>query len=216
MVRRDIAGRGVRDPRVLDAMEAVRRELFVPEDERYLAYEDHPLPIGAGQTISQPYVVALMAEAAAVGHGDRVLEVGTGSGYGAAVLARLAAEVWTVERIASLAEAARASLAEHARLDAGTGGGGRVAAVHVEVGDGSLGWPSAAPYQAIVVTAAAPEVPPALLGQLDEGGRLVLPVGQPGGQSLMCLTRSGDGYEERDLGGVAFVPLIGEQGHTDR
>ena len=198
MVRRTIEERGISDARVLDAMRTVERERFIGADQGAAAYEDHPLPIGAGQTISQPYVVAAMAEAATIESDDRVLEVGTGSGYGAAVLAQLAAEVTTVERIPELAARARHALA----------------AVHihnVEVcdGDGTLGWPPGAPFDAIVVTAATPTVPPALLEQLGTGAHLVIPVGPRGHQRLLCLRRQGNGVEQEDLGAVSFVPLIG-------
>lgn len=198
-MRQDIAGRGLRDERVLDAMRSVPRHRFVEDYSDRTAYEDHPLPIGEGQTISQPYMVALMAEAATLQPEDRVLEIGTGSGYGAAVLARLAREVWSIERIDTLAADAARRLAELG-----------VTNVHVVHGDGTLGWPKAAPYDAIVVTAASGEdVPPALLEQLAEGGRLVIPVGSTGRQSLLRIVRHGDRYNEQDLGGVAFVPLLG-------
>lgn len=197
MVEEQIAGRGVTDRRVLDAMASVPRERFVPEDEADEAYDDHPLPIGRGQTISQPYVVAVMAEAAEVGPMDRVLEVGTGSGYGAAVLGQLAGGVWTLERHAPLAaRAERVLREEHADN------------VHVVYGDGSLGWPDAAPYDAIVVTAAGPEVPGPLLEQLADGGRLVMPVGSSFAQELVRLRRSGERLEREDLGAVRFVPLL--------
>jgi protein-L-isoaspartate(D-aspartate) O-methyltransferase len=199
MVRHDIRARGLRDERVLEAMRTVPRHLFVDDCSDRTAYEDHPLPIGEGQTISQPYMVALMAQAADLHPGDRVLEIGTGSGYGAAVLAELAGEVWTVERIGSLATAASRLLE---RLGA--------TKVHVIHGDGTQGWPQAAPYDAVVVTAASgEEVPPALLEQLAEGGRLVIPVGPTGRQSLLRIVRHGDRFTEQDLGGVAFVPLLG-------
>ena len=198
-MRQDIRARGLRDERVLEAMRTVPRHLFVDDYSDRTAYEDHPLPIGEGQTISQPYMVALMAEAAALRPEDRVLEIGTGSGYGAAVLARLAAEVWTVERIDTLAAAARQRLE---RLG--------VTSVHVVHDDGTLGWAEAAPYDAIVVTAASDEdVPAALLEQLAEGGRLVIPVGSTGRQSLLRIVRHGDRFTEQDMGGVAFVPLLG-------
>ncbi|HPO17985.1 MAG TPA: protein-L-isoaspartate(D-aspartate) O-methyltransferase [Rubrivivax sp.] len=205
MVERDIAARGVRDERVLQAMRAVPRERFVPEHRLEEACADHPLPIGAGQTISQPYIVALMSEALQLHGGERVLEIGTGSGYAAAVLSRLAREVHTVERIAGLAEAARRMLAEL-----------QAANVQVHIGDGSLGWPAAAPYDAIVVTAAGPRIPAALREQLAPLGRLVMPVGRShGAQELLRLTRArGDGDDDRieALCGVAFVPLLGAQG----
>ncbi len=202
MVERQVAARGVSDPRVLDAMRVVPREAFVPPGQAARAHADGPLPIGEGQTISQPYIVALMAEAARIGPGDRVLEVGAGSGYAAAVLSRLAARVFAVERLSALAEAAAERLA---RLGC--------ANVAVRAGDGTLGWPEAAPFDAIVVSAGGPEVPEALMAQLAPGGRLVMPVGRDEGiQRLLRLTRSRDGWVEDDLGAVRFVPLIGAQG----
>ncbi len=203
MVEQQLRRRDIDDPRVLEAMAAVPREVFVPERLGRVAYADGPLPIGEGQTISQPYVVALMAQAAMIGPDARVLDVGTGSGYGAAVLARLAAEVYTVERVAGLAR--RAEAAFH-RLG--------LERIRIRVCDGSRGWPEAAPFDAILVAAAAPSVPKALLGQLAEGGRLVIPVGAlDDGQSLLRITRSGpDRYQRDSLGPVAFVPLIGEPG----
>ena len=206
MVDRQIAARGVRDRRVLEAMEAVPREAFVPEWLAGAAYDDGPLPIGEAQTISQPYVVALMAAALEIGPDDRVLEIGAGSGYAAAVLARLAATVWTVERHASLAREARERLA---RLGYSN--------VHVVEGDGTLGWPVSAPYDAIVVAAGGPEVPRALLDQLARDGRLVIPIGpDPRTQSLVRMRRRADGaYTRENLGDVRFVPLIGAQGWTE-
>ena len=203
MVEHDIAARGVRDARVLAAMRAVPREDFVPTSRRDEACADHPLPIGAGQTISQPYIVALMSEALQLHGPERVLEIGTGSGYAAAVLGRLAAEVHTVECIPELAERARRQLAALG-----------VANVQVHVGDGTLGWPAAAPYDAIVVTAAGPQVPPALKAQLAPGGRLVMPVGlQHGWQDLVRVTRgAADEFSTETLCTVAFVPLVGAQG----
>jgi len=197
MVDRQIAARGVQDPRVLDAMREVPREAFVPGVAAHEAYEDHPLGIGEGQTISQPYVVALMAEAAQVGSGDRVLEVGAGSGYGAAVLGRLAREVVTIERHGSLAQRAARALEQV--------GATNVTVVH---GDGSEGWPERAPYDAIVVTAAGRIVPPTLLEQLADGGRLVMPVGDSDAQELVRLRRRGDEVLRDELGAVRFVPLL--------
>ena len=203
MVAEQIAARGVRSPTVLDAMGDVPRETFLPADLADLAYHDRPLPIGAGQTISQPYIVALMTEVLALSGSDRVLEVGTGSGYAAAVLSRIAAEVYTVERIAELAASATAALA---RL-----GYRNVTVLH---GDGSLGWPEHAPYDAISVTAGGQQVPQALLAQLAVGGRLVMPVGANlDSQSLLRIIRNTeDDFERQALVDVRFVPLIGKQG----
>jgi protein-L-isoaspartate(D-aspartate) O-methyltransferase len=198
-----IAARGVRDPAVLTAMRTVPRERFVPESLADRAYDDGPLPIGEGQTISQPYVVAAMTEALRLQPRDRVLEIGTGSGYAAAVLASIVAEVYTVERVASLAEAACRRLA-----DLG------YATVHVRLGDGTLGWAEHAPYDAIVVTAGGPDVPQSLLRQLAPDGRLVMPVGPgPRSQRLVRIVRTPDDrYERDDFEDVAFVPLIGAEG----
>jgi len=203
MVAKQIEARGVEDSFVLDAMRAVPREDFMPSEERDVAYEDGPLPIGHGQTISQPYIVAAMTAAARVRPGERVLEIGTGSGYGAAVLSKIAGEVYTIERIEALADSARERLAA---LGYGN--------VHVRCGDGTLGWPEHAPYDAIVVTAGGPTVPPALLDELKPGGRLVMPLGSnPRVQRLVRLTRTGpETYAQDELEPVAFVPLIGEQG----
>jgi protein-L-isoaspartate(D-aspartate) O-methyltransferase len=206
MVQRQVARRGVRDERVLEALRRTPRELFVPEDLREFAYDDSPLPIEAGQTISQPYIVGLMAAAARIEPQDHVLEVGTGSGYAAAVLARLAERLHTVERHDALARTARERLAQL-----------RLANVEVHLGDGTHGWPEAAPYDAILVAAGGPAIPQALKDQLDLGGRLVMPVGERrGDQRLIRVTRtSANHFEEDDLGGVTFVPLIGEHGWSD-
>ena len=203
MVREQIEARGVRDARVLQAMRELPRERFVRPGWEAEAYDDNPLPIAAGQTISQPYIVAFMSEALQLRGGERVLEIGTGSGYAAAVLARLAKEVHTVERHAVLAEGAAAVLTA---LGADN--------VQVHTADGTLGWPAAAPYDAIVVTAAGPEVPAALLAQLAVGGRLVMPVGErEGAQWLLRLTRVNEHETRREeLMGVRFVPLTGAQG----
>jgi protein-L-isoaspartate(D-aspartate) O-methyltransferase len=204
MVERQLKARGIGDPRVLAAMAEVPRELFVPQELVEFAYEDSPLPILEGQTISQPYIVALMAEAARIGPDDRVLEVGTGSGYAAAIYAKLARKVYTIERHAALAEGARQALRR-----AG------IANVEVFVGDGSLGLPQYAPFDAIIVAAGAPAPPDTLKHQLADGGRLVIPVSVDGHQELRVITRQGDHFNETDLGPVQFVPLVGEQGWQD-
>jgi protein-L-isoaspartate(D-aspartate) O-methyltransferase len=206
MVTHQIAGMGVRDPKVLAAMRKVPRHEFVPERLKDAAYNDGPLPIGEGQTISQPYIVAHMTEALLLKGGEHVLEIGTGCGYAAAVLAEIAASVVTIERIAVLAAQARATLQ---RLGYSN--------IEVVVGDGTLGWPSAAPYDAIVVTAGGPFVPPTLRAQLRPGGRLVMPVGPDSyGQSLVRVTRVVDGEDrEEELSLVSFVPLIGAEGWKD-
>jgi protein-L-isoaspartate(D-aspartate) O-methyltransferase len=203
MVERQIERRGVRDRRVMDAMGAVPRELFVPERLQEFAYEDTPLPIEEGQTISQPYIVAAMAEAAAIRPSDRVLEVGAGSGYAAAVFGQLASRVVAIERHPALARLARE------RIE-------RLGSDHVEIvtGDGTFGWPDEAPYDVIIGSAGAPEVPEAWREQLAVGGRIVMPVGEePRRQRLVKLTRTRmHAFEEEDLGDVVFVPLVGEHG----
>ena len=203
MVEHHLRARGIRAPRVLAAMGAVPREAFLPPELAEHAYEYRPLPIEAGQTISQPYIVALMAQALDLERDETVLEIGTGSGYAAAVLARLAAEVHSVECIPVLADLASKRLAAQGCTN-----------VTVHRGDGSLGWPPAAPYDAIVVTAAGPEVPAALKAQLKLGGRLVMPVGERHGpQDLLRLTRNSEHGEQRELLlPVRFVPLTGAQG----
>ena len=202
MVREDLAGRGVRDARVLSAMGRVPRERFVPAGYLDSAYGDHPLGIGCGQTISQPYIVALMTEMLRLRGGERVLEVGTGSGYQAAVLAELAAEVFSVERHAELSAAAGRLLAELGHAN-----------VRLRVGDGTLGWPEEAPFQALIVTAAAPGVPESLKRQLADGGRLVLPVGSGFGQELPTVRREGGAFTETPGIACIFVPLVGREGY---
>jgi protein-L-isoaspartate(D-aspartate) O-methyltransferase len=201
MVEWQIAERGIRQARLLEALRRTPRHLFVPREFRHLAYTDGPLPIGAGQTISQPYIVALMSELLALQGGETVLEIGTGSGYQAAILACLAARVHTIERHAELAGRARALLEQ---LGLGN--------VTVHVGDGSLGLAEYAPYQGILVTAAAPNAPRPLLDQLAEDGRMVIPVGSEHGQYLQLWTRRGERYEHTSIVPVAFVPLRGEHG----
>lgn len=201
MVERQLRRRGIEDERVLEAMARVPRELFVPAHLREYAYEDGALPIGEGQTISQPYMVATICALLELEGNERVLDVGTGSGYQAAVLAELAREVVTIERIPALAERARAAL-----LAAG------YPQVEVLVGDGSLGVPARAPFAAIAVAAAAPEVPEALYAQLEEDGRLVLPRGTRWGQDLVQVVKTADGPVERSSVPCRFVPLLGDEG----
>jgi protein-L-isoaspartate(D-aspartate) O-methyltransferase len=204
MVRRQLSVRGIGDPRVLEAMERVPRELFVPPDLRPRAYEDAALPIGAGQTISQPFMVARICEALAVRPGDRILDVGTGSGYQAAVLAELGAEVVTIERLAGLAEQARENLRE-----AGYGG------VEVRVGDGTRGVPGRGPFDGIAVAAAAPALPQTLYEELRPRGRLVVPVGGPRGQRLEVVVSTPEGPAVLHSVPCRFVPLVGEEGFSE-
>ena len=201
MVELQLRRRGISDERVLRAMGRVPRELFVPEELREHAYEDGALPIGHGQTISQPYIVATICALLGLEGHERVLDVGTGSGYQAAVLAELAAEVVTIERVPELAEAARRALGEAGHED-----------VDVRVGDGSLGVPDRAPFAAIAVAAAAPSIPRALYSQLVDGGRLVVPRGSRSGQELVLVFRTPDGPQERASVACRFVPLVGEEG----
>ncbi|TIQ62896.1 MAG: protein-L-isoaspartate(D-aspartate) O-methyltransferase, partial [Mesorhizobium sp.] len=203
MVEVQLSRRGIHDREVLEAMREVPREAFVAPGFEEFAYEDGPLPIAEGQTISQPYIVALMIEMAEIGPGDHVLEVGTGSGYAAAVISRIVERVYTIERHAGLAETARQRFEELGYDN-----------IEVRTGDGTKGWPDAAPFDAILVAAGGPGAPLALQEQLDVGGRLVIPVGdEPHDQRLLKVTRTGAAtYSEEDFGGVRFVPLIGEQG----
>jgi len=196
MIKDQIEARGVKDPRVLAAMDKVCRHCFVTEDMVTRAYEDYPLPIAGGQTISQPYIVALMSELLELKGGERVLEIGTGSGYQTAVLSELAAEVRTVELLPELSAAAREKLAGLGRKN-----------IKFRVGDGAAGWPEEAPFDAIVVTCAAREVPPALGQQLKEGGRLVVPVGV-GTQDLRLIRKTPAGLETTSVCSVRFVPLV--------
>jgi protein-L-isoaspartate(D-aspartate) O-methyltransferase len=201
MVEQQLRGRDVADERVLAAMERVPRELFVPEDLRDRAYDDVALPIGGGQTISQPYMVAKICEALALRGDERVLDVGTGSGYQAAVLAELAAEVDTIERLPELAALARANLAAAGYEQ-----------VRVHIGDGTRGLPERAPFAAIAVAAAAPRLPQTLYDQLEQGGRLAVPVGRYGVQRLELIVRSPEGPAVLKSVPCRFVPLVGEEG----
>lgn len=206
MVRRQIEARGIFDALILDAFREVPREEFVDEEHRRWAYDDNPLPIEAGQTISQPYIVALMIEAAAIRPGDKVLEVGAGSGYAAAVISRIADRVVAIERHGELAKIARERMA---RLGYDN--------VRILQGDGTRGCPDEAPFDAILAAASGSHVPKPLVDQLAPGGRLVMPVGDPGFvQELVKVTKRPDGTtSQENLGGVRFVPLIGEEGWRD-
>ncbi len=204
MVREQIAERGVSDIRVLKAMEKVPRHLFVPPALIEQAYDDTPLPIGFKQTISQPYTVAFMTEALELKEDEKVLEIGTGSGYQTAILAELAKEVYSIERIPELAEQAKKRLSELGYKN-----------VHIKVGDGSLGWKEYAPYQAIIVTAGAPSPPPPLIEQLDEGGRMVIPVGDKYSQTMLRIRKVKNELKKESLGPFRFVELVGEYGHKD-
>ncbi|HEX5424822.1 MAG TPA: protein-L-isoaspartate(D-aspartate) O-methyltransferase [Candidatus Acidoferrales bacterium] len=205
MVARQIERRGIRDERVLQAMLSVPRHLFVPEEYVTASYTDEPLPIGERQTISQPFMVAAMAEALLLKGAERVLEIGGGSGYQAAVLSRLAREVIAVEAQTVLASSARERLARLGYEN-----------VRVEEADGSMGWPLGAPYDAILVTAAAPSVPPPLVDQLADGGRLVLPVGTAENQELIRIAKSEGRTSQETLFACRFVPLVGRYGWQDR
>lgn len=204
MVENQIAGRGISDDRVLKAMREVPRHKFVPEHLRDEAYADHPLPIGGGQTISQPYIVALMTERLGLTGDEKVLEIGTGSGYQAAVLSKLAGVVHTVELRPELAESAGKTFREMG-----------IENVILHVGDGTLGWKKDAPYDGIITTAAAPKVPDAFFKQLKKGGRIVIPVGARWRQVLELWTKTEEGMEKEEVLPVAFVPLLGENGWQD-
>ncbi|MFC1574779.1 protein-L-isoaspartate(D-aspartate) O-methyltransferase [Gemmatimonadota bacterium] len=202
MVEEQLHARGIRSEAVLRVMGELPRELFLPPYRRSLAYRDQALPLSQGQTISQPYMVAIMTEALLIEEGDRVLEIGTGSGYQTAILSRMASAVFSMERISALAAGAQETLEE---LDCQN--------VRIEVGDGTLGWPQEAPFQAILVTAGAPRVPESLQEQLTtDGGRLVVPVGDRLVQELVRITRRGNAYERETLLSCRFVPLVGVEG----
>jgi protein-L-isoaspartate(D-aspartate) O-methyltransferase len=199
MIRQQLSARGITDPRVLAAFRAVPRDEFVPRAYRDRAYDDVPLPIGHDQTISQPYVVALYAEALALQPTDRVLDIGTGCGYAAAIFSRLAREVYGIERVPELVRDACATLERIGYKN-----------VHVEWGDGSLGSPAEAPFDAIAVAASAPRLPQPLLDQLVPGGRLVIPIGPDHTQTLVRVTRMGNMFRKESIGEVRFVPLVGD------
>jgi protein-L-isoaspartate(D-aspartate) O-methyltransferase len=201
MVEEQLKGRGIKDQRVLDAFLEVPRHKFVEEYMKYKAYDDYPLSIGYGQTISQPYMVAIMTETLSPKPGETILEIGTGSGYQAAILSRLCSAVYTIERISALASRARKLLDELGYFN-----------VHISVGDGTMGLPQHAPYDGIIVTAGAPHVPEALMAQLNEDGRLVIPIGDQSIQDLKRITKTKDGAKEESMGGCRFVKLIGKNG----
>lgn len=201
MVEEQLRRRGIRDQRVLEAMIKVPRHSFVPEAHRGAAYEDRPLPIGEEQTISQPYMVAIMTQSLELKGEERVLEIGTGSGYQTAILAELAKEVCTIERLPLLLERAQSTLRYLGYEN-----------IFFRMGDGTKGWPEKAPFDGIIVTAGAPEIPQTLLSQLADGGRLVIPVGPRYTQTLFKVTRQGKNYREEEITGCVFVPLLGEYG----
>jgi len=204
MVEEQLRARGIRDEAVLAAMGRVPRHEFVAEEHRWQAYGDHPVPIGEGQTLSQPYIVAIMLELLSLSGAESVLEVGTGSGYQAAVLAELTRQVYSIERHASLARSAEDTLVRLGYRN-----------VSVSVGDGSQGLPERAPFDAIIVAAAAPQIPPALFEQLREGGRMVIPVGPSSAQELQLVRKEEGEAVVTHLEGCRFVPLVGEQGYTE-
>ena len=200
MIKKDIKGRGVKDRGVLAAMGTVKRHLFVPPSERSASYSDHPLPIGYGQTISQPYIVALMTEKLEVKKGQRILEIGTGSGYQAAVLAEMGAEVRTIEIVKELSESASKRLKDLGYTN-----------TKVKYGDGYFGWEEEGPFDAIIITAAANHIPPPLLAQLKEGGRLIIPLGSVRYyQTLTLITKKGEKMDVEHISGVVFVPMTGK------
>lgn len=201
MVARQLEPRGITDRRVLQAFLDVPRDEFIPGVDLREAYGDHPVPIGDGQTISQPYMVAVMTQCLDLTGEEKVLEIGTGSGYQAAILSRLARTVYSVERIESIARSSEAMLRRNNYDN-----------IFIHVGDGTLGWPEHGPYDGIIVTAGSPGIPSPLVEQLAEGGRLVIPAGSGYSQRLLTLTRRGDEIIQRDEGGCVFVPLIGEYG----
>ncbi|MGC9325582.1 MAG: protein-L-isoaspartate(D-aspartate) O-methyltransferase [Desulfomonilia bacterium] len=203
MVEEQLKPRGIRDQRVLAAFLEVPRHKFVEDYLKYKAYDDYPLSIGFGQTISQPYMVAIMTESLMPQPSHKILEIGTGSGYQAAILSRLSCAVYSIERVSALASRARKILDELGYFN-----------IHIRIGDGTMGLPQDAPYDGIIVTAGAPHVPDALVEQLSEGGRLIIPVGDQSLQDLKRITKTPEGAKEESLGGCRFVKLIGKNGWT--
>ncbi len=201
MVEEQIKKREIKDPKVLEAMRSVKRHEFVPEYNRHLAYSDRPLPIGHDQTISQPYIVALMTDYLNIKKGDKVLEVGTGSGYQAAVLSEITSKVYSIEIVEELAKRARKTLADHGYEN-----------VRIKIGDGFKGWEEHAPYDGIIVTASPSEVPPPLKEQLAEGGRMIIPVGGPIFQNLALLEKEKGEIKRTEVSGVRFVPMVDDEG----
>jgi protein-L-isoaspartate(D-aspartate) O-methyltransferase len=201
MAAEQLVGRGISDKKVLEAFRKVERHKFIPEEFRDNAYQDHPLPIGEGQTISQPYMVALMTESLNLKGGEKILEIGAGSGYQAAILAGIAKEVYSVERVEALAKKAESLLKELGYNN-----------VKIKVGDGTMGWPENAPYDGIIVTAGAPKIPDAYIDELNIGGRLVIPVGGAFSQALTIVEKKPGGIQTRELCGCVFVPLVGKEG----
>ena len=201
MIRQQLIARGIMDDKVIEAFRKVPRHSFVMPEQVEESYNDRPIPIGYGQTISQPYIVALMTEALEIEENDKVLEIGTGSGYQAAILAELAREVYSIERVKQLAEATQKKLKEMGYNN-----------IYIKIGDGTKGWPENAPYNAIIVTAASPKVSSYLWEQLAIGGRMIVPVGDIALQELLLLKKTEKGETKHKLGGCRFVPLIGEEG----
>ncbi|UCD55418.1 MAG: protein-L-isoaspartate(D-aspartate) O-methyltransferase [Candidatus Omnitrophota bacterium] len=201
MVEEQLIPRGISDERVLEAFRTVERHMFIPAESRDNAYEDHPLPIGEGQTISQPYMVALMTQCLDLKGNEKILEIGTGSGYQAAILAAIVKEVYSVERVELLAKRAESALKKLGYNN-----------VKIKVGDGTLGWKEHAPYDGIIVTAAAPKIPDAYTEQLNMGGKLVIPMGTMFSQILTVAEKKTDGIQTRDMCGCVFVPLVGKDG----
>jgi len=201
MVKEQLEARGISNPRLLEAFRHVPRHLFVEEALQNQAYEDYPLPIGDGQTISQPYMVALMIDALRLTGKEKILEIGTGSGYQTALLAELAEEVFSIERIPTLAHRAISTLNRMKYFN-----------VTIRIGDGTFGWPEKAPFDGIIVSAGAPEIPEVLKGQLAPGGRLVIPVGSRSVQNLFRVTHTPNGFKTENLGGCTFVKLVGRYG----